>query len=134
MEISSYKDLIEMARSQADAQRLLFVFTRPELPENFNSQQEREFQTGKGGILTPVMYVDKAPGDVESFATIIEQSIEMPTDWSIVFIGALSGTGKFPPCSDTIEKSFLKMIEDIKIGRLSNFLAFDKHGDIVKFL
>jgi hypothetical protein len=134
MDNSDYADLINTAQAQSDIQKLLFVFTQSELPENSTSQQKKEFLAGKGGALSPVMYVDKFISEVKIFKMLVEQSSEMPADWSIVFVGALSGTGETPPAKDKIEAAFLKMIEDIKNGKFSKFLAFDKNGDIVRFL
>jgi peroxiredoxin len=51
--ITNFADLISEARLQPDAQRLLFVFTRAELPDNPTAEQRRHFEQGVGGVLTP---------------------------------------------------------------------------------
>lgn len=134
MDISNYSDLISAAKSQKDSQKLLFVFTQADLPENADSRQKENFLAGEGGALLPMMYVDKFPHEVENFSVLTEQSTEMKTKWKIVFAGALSGDGDIPPSIERIEKSFLKMIEDIKNGRLGSYIAFDHNGDIVSFV
>jgi hypothetical protein len=134
MIISSYTDLISAAKSQEDLQKLLFVFTQADLPEDADTQQKENFLTGCGGALSPVMYVDKFPNEVEDFSTLIKQSREMKAAWEIVFVGALSGEGSVPPGMERIEKSFFKMIEDIKRGKFGSLIAFDCNGDIVSFI
>jgi len=134
VDIFSYKDLISTAKSQEDLQKLLFVFTQVDLPEEADSQQKERFLAGVGGALLPVMYVDKFPNEVENFSVLVEQSTEMKANWKIVFVGALSGEGGIPPSTGKIEKSFLKMIEDIKRGRFGIYIAFDRNGDIVNFV
>lgn len=134
MDIFSYKDLINTAKSQEHLQKLLFVFTQVDLPEEADSQQKESFLAGVGGALLPVMYVDKFPNEVENFSVLVEQSTEMKANWKIVFVGALSGEGGLPPSTGEIEKSFLKMIEDIKRGKSGIYIAFDHNGDIVNFV
>lgn len=134
MDIFSYKDLIRAAKSQSDSQKLLFVFTQADLPEEASSQQKENFLAGGGGVLLPVMYVDKLPDEVKNFSTLVEQSMEMKAEWKIVFVAALSGEGDVIPSMEKIENSFLKMIESIKKGKFENFIAFDRNGDIVNFI
>ena len=59
MTISSFDDLLLQARQQAEPQRLLFVFSGAELPDDATAQQRARFEAGAGGALTPLMCVDK---------------------------------------------------------------------------
>ena len=53
MNITSYADLLNAARQQPEPQRLLFVFTQPELPEGYTEAQIKRFQAGSGGGACP---------------------------------------------------------------------------------
>src|SRR5437763_15902630 len=54
--ISSFDDLLRVARQQAEPQRLLFVFVGAELPEDSTSEQRQRFAAGAGGALVPLMW------------------------------------------------------------------------------
>ena len=133
MDISSYADLLTAARMQKDAQRLLFVFTRAELPEEHGPGQKEDFLAGQGGALVPVMCVDKLPEELGGFEALVDESQHTGAEWDIVFVSAMSGVSSLPPSSDEAEHPLLMMVESIKNGRLSNMLAFDRSGDPVQF-
>ncbi|WP_290908544.1 ribonucleotide reductase subunit alpha [Halomonas sp.] len=94
MAITNFADLISEARLQPDAQRLLFVFIRAELPDNPTAEQRRNFEQGVGGVLTPALCVDKAPEELSDMAALVAESRETGIEWDIVFVGALSGRGR----------------------------------------
>lgn len=133
MDITSYTDLLNVARMQNDAQRLLFVFTAAELPEEHGPAQKDAFLAGQGGALVPVMCVDKLPDELGNFDALVTESQKTGASWDIVFISAMSGVLSLPPSSDEAEHPLLMMVESIKNGRLSNMLAFDRSGDPVQF-
>ena len=62
MNISSFDDLLTMARQQQLPQRLLFVFAGIELPADSTPEQLARFEAGQGGAVD----VD----DVNSFAFV----------------------------------------------------------------
>lgn len=91
MNISNYADLLTAARQQPEPQRLFFVFTQPELPEGYAAAQNKGFQDGTGGVLTPQMCTDKALDELGDFADLVEESRHMGQDWKIVFVACLAG-------------------------------------------
>lgn len=128
MNISSFDDLLEAARQQAEPQRLLFVFAGADLPEDSTLAQRERFLAGEGGALVPIMCVDKTPEELLSFADLVEESRQFGKDWSIVFAAALSGGGGVAPSSEAAEKPLQNMVEAIKAGSLGTFIPFDRQG------
>lgn len=131
--ITSYSDLLKVARTQHDAQRLLFVFVAAELPDGHEETEKEHFLAGEGGALTPVMCVDKLPAELGGFADLSEESQQTGVGWDIVFVAAMSGVADIAPNSDEAEKPLGLMVDAIKNGNIKNFLAFDKDGDLVRF-
>jgi hypothetical protein len=122
-----------MAAIQADPQRLLFVFTRPELPENSSEAEKKSFNAGQGGNLTPVICVDKILDDLSDFSGLVEESKNTGQDWHIVFVTALAGHLGVMPSSAEAEPVLTKMVTSIQQGLIENFLAFDRQGNVVQF-
>ena len=133
MTITSFDDLLRSASQQAEPQRLLFVFTTAELPDDATPEQRARFQAGQGGTLTPLMCVDKSPTELASFATLLEESRRAGPGWDIVFVAALSGSAGRSPTSSDAEAPLQRMIESIKSGRIGSFIPFDIQGQPVSF-
>jgi hypothetical protein len=131
MNISSFDDLLHAARRQAEPQRLLFVFAGAELPPDSTAAQRNRFATGRGGALVPLMCVDKAPGELGTFAELVEESRRPRADWAIVFVAALAGRGGLAPTSDEVEASLQRMVEAIKAGAIGSFIPFNRNGEPV---
>lgn len=131
MNISSFDDLLEAARQQAEPQRLLFVFTGADLPADASSSQRERFLAGQGGALVPIMYVDKAPDELHGFANLVEESGQFGREWQIVFAAAISGTGGVAPTSAAAEMALQGMVEAIKAGSLGALIPFDRKGESV---
>lgn len=131
MNISSFDDLLQAARQQTEPQRLLFVFAGADLPEGSTPAQREQFLAGQGGALVPLMYVDKLPAELSSFAALEQESRAFAKDWSIVFAAALSGSAGTAPTSDAAEKPMQQMVEAIKAGSLGSFIAFNREGEAV---
>lgn len=131
MNISSFDDLLQAARQQPQPQRLLFVFAAADLPADSTAAQRAQFQSGQGGALVPLMYVDKLPSELDSFAALEVESRAFGKDWSIVFAAALSGSGGKAPTSDAAEKHLQQMVESIKSGALGSFIPFNRQGETV---
>ena len=133
MTISSFDDLIRAAGQQPQPQRLLFVFTTAELPDDATPEQRERFQAGAGGTLTPLMCVDKAPDELPSFQALLDESPSAGPAWDIVFVAALSGSvGRSPRAADA-EAPLQRMVESIKAGRIGGFIPFDVRGQPVSF-
>ena len=119
--LSSFDDLLRAARQQPEPQRLLFVFTRAELPEDSTPEQRARFEAGLGGALTPLMCVDKAPEEIRDFQALDEESRQFGQDWSVVFVAALSGGGDAGLALE-------RMIDSIKTGSPGALIPFDRQG------
>lgn len=127
MAISCFADLLDEARAQSEPQRLLFVFTRAELPDHPNEEQRRRFEQGEGGVLTPVVCVDKAPEALTDMAALVAESRETGAEWDIVFAAALAGHN----AEAEVEQHLNRMVESLKMGNVAQFLAFDRQGEAV---
>lgn len=133
MDISSFDDLLMVARAQPEPQRLLFVFAGAELPDDATPEQRAGFERGEGGALVPVMCVDKAMDELTSFGALVEESREMGQSWQIVFAAALSGTGGRALTGDDAKESLKRMEDAIRRGAFDNYIPFDHQGQPVMF-
>jgi hypothetical protein len=132
MNISSIDDLLTAARQQPLPQRLLFVFTSAELPEQSTPQQRADFEAGHGGALVPMMCVDKSPFDLDNFVALKDQAQSFGQPWVMVFAASLSGKAGVPPTSADAKAPLDAMVASIKAGDLSQFIPFDTQGDAVQ--
>jgi hypothetical protein len=126
--ISNFDDLLRAARAQPEPQRLLFVFAQAVLPDDSTPEQRARFEAGEGGALAPLMSVDKAPEDLGTFATLVDESRQFGHDWAIVFVASLPGRGGRAPTSEEADQSLQRMIESIKAGSIGSFIPFDRQG------
>jgi hypothetical protein len=131
MSLDSFADLLHAARQQAQPQRLLFVFAGAELPDDATSDQRAAFAAGQGGALAPLMCADKTPDELPSFEALAAESAQFGQPWAIVFTAGLSGRGGVPPTSAQAEAPLQKMVEAIKAGKISAYLAFNREGQAV---
>ena len=74
MDISRFDELLAVARGQAERQRLLLVFAGASLPDGATAEQQARFEAGESGELAPLMCVDKDPGVLADFATLVEET------------------------------------------------------------
>jgi len=132
MNISSFNELLQAARQQAEPQRLLFVFAGAELPPDSTPAQRAHFEAGHGGALVPLMTLDRTPHELRSFSDLLEESRQFGDDWRIVFAAALSGSGGIAPTAELAEKSLQRMVEAIKAGTLAGYVPFDRQGEAVQ--
>ena len=129
--ISSYSDLVHASRSQADAQRFLFVFCRAELPDDASAEEKAAFERGEGGALTPVICVDKSPDEAPDFSALVEESRATGQAWDVVFVAAMSGRGGMEPSTDEAQQPLTMMVESIRLGHISNYLPLNTRGEAV---
>lgn len=129
--ITSYSDLIQTSRQQADPQRLLFVFCRAELPDDASKDEKAAFERGEGGALTPVICVDKTPQEAPEFSALVEESRATGQPWDVVFVAAMSGRGGVEPSTDEAQQPLTMMVESIRLGHISNYLPLNAQGDAV---
>ena len=129
MNIASFDDLLRAARTQPEPQRLLFVFAGAALPDDASSEQRERFEAGEGGTLIPLMSVDKAPEELDTFAALVAESIHFGPEWAMVFVAGLSGRDGHAPTSDESEKSLQQMVEAVKTGAFGAYMPFDRQGN-----
>lgn len=133
MTLTSFQDLLDASRRQPQPQRLLFTFVRIELPQAATAAQHARMQAGQGGNLSPSLCVDKAPEDIASFAALVEESAATGQAWDIVFVASLSGRAGVPPSADEAVQPLHFMVNAINNGRVAEFAAFDRDGDVLQF-
>src|SRR4030066_857683 len=129
MNISNYTDLLNAAKQQPEPQRLLFVFTQSELPEGYTEAQTQRFKAGKGGVLTPKMFTDKALDELGDFSDLVKESRQTGLDWKIVFVACLAGRAGVMPSTDEAQEHLKTMVNSIQNGAISKYLAYDRDGD-----
>ncbi|KWT96792.1 MULTISPECIES: ribonucleotide reductase subunit alpha [unclassified Variovorax] len=132
MSISSFDDLLRAAREMTQAQRLLFVFTAAGVPDDATPAQHERYQAGQGGTLTPLMCVDKTPGEVVSFDALRDEARQFGQPWDIVFVAAMSGSAGLSPTSEQAEAPLQRMVEAIKSGDVAGLVPFDSEGQPVQ--
>lgn len=132
MSLSTFDDLLAAARAQPQPQRLLFVFTRAELPADATEEERSLFAEGVGGALVPTVCVDKSPDEIAGFAQLQAESRDAVDHWDIVFVAAMEGRAGVPPSADEAEQPLRMMVEQVRIGRIGRFLAVDATGRLVE--
>ncbi len=132
MNITCFDDLLQAARAQRVPQRLLFVFAGIELPPDSSAEQRASHERGEGGALVPLMCVDKAPHEIDSFDALVSEAAAFGKPWGMVFASAMSGAPEHPPGTDDAEAPLQKMVEDIKQGHLDNLIPFNPRGQAVR--
>ncbi|TAL89436.1 MAG: ribonucleotide reductase subunit alpha [Rhodanobacter sp.] len=133
MTLANFQDLLDASRQQPQPQRLLFTFVRVELPEAATEAQRARVQAGEGGNLTPSLCVDKAPEEVASFAALVQESKVAGLPWDIVFVASLSGRAGVAPSTDEAAQPLRLMVNAINNGRVAEFAAFDRDGNVLQF-
>jgi hypothetical protein len=128
-----FAELLDAAAAQDQPQRLLFVFARRGLPEAATATQREAFERGDGGTLTPALAVDKLPGEVPGFATLAAESEQTGVEWDVVFVAGMSGAGGHPPNEDQAVQPLRLMLKAINAGRIAQFAAFDRSGNLLRF-
>lgn len=133
MSLASFQDLLEAARRQPEPQRLLFVFARVDLPENASEDQRQRYEQREGGTLSPCLCVDKAPAEIANFEALAAESATTGQTWDIVFVGSLAGRAGIAPNADEAAQPLRFMVNAINNGRVSEFAAFDRAGEVLQF-
>lgn len=134
MDIHDFNTLLAAARQQPVPQQLLLVFAKAVLHDDHQPQEAERFARGQGGILLPIMCLDRAAGELADFASLQAESARMGEPWQIVFVACLDGSAGGPPAAADVEAALKRMIQTIQTGGdVSRYLAFDRNGDIVRF-
>jgi hypothetical protein len=132
MTLHTFSDLLQSAGAQPEPQRLLLVFAAAELPRDATPEEKALFERGEGGNLAPRLCVDKAPDDIESFAALQAESAQTGIAWDVLFVASLPGRGGFAPSSDEAVQPLRMMVEAIKDGRIGEFLAVSRQGELLE--
>lgn len=132
VDIRTFGDLLAAARAQPEPQRLLLVFAVAELPPDGTAQQRADFERGEGGALTPVVCVDKLASEIASFEALELEAREALSRWDILFVAALDGRAGVAPNADEAAGPLRMMLESIRAGRIADFLAVDRRGELVE--
>lgn len=131
MNISTFDDLLQAARQQPDAQRLLMVFAGATVPEDCSTEERAKFEAGHGGELTPLMCVDKTPDELSNFQALADEAAQFGQPWAIVFVAGLSGRGSRAPTSEDARLPLDGMVQAIKDGHIERFIPFNPQGHAV---
>ena len=130
MSITCFDDLVNVAKEQSDPQRLLFVFTMVEEPEEMNARNRQAYEQGAGGNLIPMACVDKALDELAGgFPQLCEEAHAVVPDWTLVFAAAIGGSDGKTPTSEEAQSFLDQMIEMIKVGRVAGLNAFNRKGE-----
>ena len=132
MPIHDFSGLLHAALEQPEPQRLLLVFAAAELPGDASAEETASFQRGEGGALAPVVCVDKLPGEIDSFAALLDESQRTGVAWDILFVASLPGRAGLAPNADEAVQPLRMMVEAIKDGRIGEFIAVTRDGALVQ--
>lgn len=123
----SWNELVAMAEQQEEPQRLLFVFSKFEVREGEDPNDEAaDFS------VEPVMYNDKPVDDISSFDALVQETQEADFHWDVVFVAGLGGSNGELPSSETAEDHLQKMIRAIYQGQIHHFAAYNQSGEKVE--
>jgi hypothetical protein len=128
-----FEQLLQAAAAQPEPQRLLFVFAAAELPDDASPAQRKRFAAGQGGALAPLACVDKDPADLTSFDALVAESRGASPTWQVVFIAGLPGRSGQPPSAQLIDSALEAMVENVRRGRFSGYLALGPTGEPLTF-
>ena len=132
MDISTFDDLLQAARQQAEPQRLLLVFAGASLPEGASAAQRAQFEAGESGELSPLMCVDKDPHTLADFAALVAEAATLGPAWALVFAAALPGQGGQAPTESLVDAALQRVVEDVRNGKLAGLIPFDAQGHAVQ--
>ena len=131
--LDHFEQLLRSAAAQVQPQQILFVFAAAELPEDASAEQRAGFEAGEGGALAPLACVDKTPDELEGFSALAEEAREACPAWQVLFISTLAGQDGEPPSTQRVDAALNQMVEGVRVGRFSDYLALDPAGLPVSF-
>ena len=71
--------------------------------------------------------------ELGDFVDLVEESRHMGEDWKIVFVACLGGQAGVMPSSEEAQAHLKTMVNSIRNGAISKYLAYDRDGDLVQF-
>ena len=121
--ISKFSDLLEMAATQDEPQRLLMLFAKAEGGSS-NPKKQRKQQHG---TIEPVMCVDKLPEEIESFKALVAEADNISKEWNFIIVAGLAGENGQPPTTEDADPYLNQMANGLTMGEdLSRYLIFDR--------
>ena len=128
--ITDFASLLAAARAQPTPQRLLFAFCERRLHDDHSAQEAERFAAGEGGILQPILCVDKTPAELGDFAQLAQDADALDARWQLVFVAAIDSSG-----SADADGPLKRMVQTIQTGGdVARYLAFNRDGALLQFL
>ena len=124
-----FEQLLSAAAAEPETQVLLFVFAGAGLPVDATPAQRASFEQGTGGLLAPLMCVEKTLDELSTFEALVAESRSVGPDWQVVFAAGLSGRGGQPPDGRSVDAALQTMVESIKHGVVGGMLALSRSGE-----
>ena len=127
MNIEHFDDLLAIARAQPEPQRLLMVFATAECELDATPAQRAAHAAGDGGVLRPLMCVDKDPAELQGFAALAAEARAAGPAWQLVFTAALSGR----TTEAEIQRTLDLLVKRVEAGEFGGLLPFNAVGEAV---
>ena len=68
-----------------------------------------------------------------TFASLAAESAHTGTDWQVVFVAGLSGSGQRAPTDADAERALNDMVEAVRLGMIARYAAYDVRGEPLSF-
>ena len=127
MNIEHFDDLLAMARKQREPQRLLLVFTTAECDADASPEQRAAHAAGAGGVLRPLMCVDKDPAELKDFQALAAEALQAGPAWQLMFTAALAGR----TTASEIQRMLELLVKRVESGEFGGLLPFNPAGEAV---
>lgn len=127
MNIEHFNDLLAMARDQPEPQRLLMVFATAECEPDATPAQRAAHAAGEGGVLRPLMCVDKDPAELADFDALAAEARHAGPAWQLMFTAALAGR---TPASE-VGRMLELLVKRVETGEFGGLLPFNPAGEVV---
>ncbi len=124
--MSTFTQLLNTAKAQAEPQRLLFLIAKTESTTKSKNDRHR-------GTVSPVMCVDKLPEELTDFKHFTREADRITKDWDLILIAGISGENGQAPDTDSVEPVLNKMANDLMQGQeLSRYLILDRNENRIE--
>ena len=127
MNIEHFNDLLAMARQQREPQHLLMVFTTAECDADATPEQRAAHAAGAGGVLRPLMCVDKDPAELKDFDALAAEARQAGPAWQLMFTAALAGR----TTASEIQRMLDLLVKRVETGEFGGLLPFNPAGEAV---
>lgn len=127
MNIEHFNDLLAMARDQPEPQRLLMVFATAECEPDGTPAQRAAHAAGEGGVLRPLMCVDKDPAELADFDALAAEARHAGPAWQLMFTAALAGR----TTASEVGRMLELLVKRVETGEFGGLLPFNPAGEVV---